>query len=197
VNAFASGFDAVLEVLRVVFFVAAIALAIVCAIDWAARTRRINPFNPIARFFRQTVDPLMAPIERSIVRRGGLPSNAPWWTLAGVVILGIVVISVLGFVRTQLLVVAAAAGAGPRGIGRVVVSWIFALLQIALLVRVLISWIPRVSPYSKWVRWAFVLTEPILRPLRRIVPTIGMIDITPIIAYFVLRLAAGLVLSLF
>jgi len=64
----------------------------------------------------------------------------------------------------------------------------------ALLVRVLSSWI-RVSPHSRWLRWAFVLTEPILSPLRRIVPTIGMIDITPIVAYFVLRLLQWLIVG--
>jgi YggT family protein len=46
------------------------------------------------------------------------------------------------------------------------------------------------------VRWAFALTEPILRPLRQIVPTLGMIDITPIVAYFVLYLLENLLLGM-
>ena len=44
------------------------------------------------------------------------------------------------------------------------------------------------SPYSPWVRWAFTLSEPILRPLRQVVPTLGMVDVTPIIAYLLLGL---------
>ena len=36
------------------------------------------------------------------------------------------------------------------------------------------------------------ITEPILSPLRRIIPMIGMIDITPIVAYFGLQLAESL-----
>jgi YggT family protein len=68
------------------------------------------------------------------------------------------------------------------------------LLQIALLVRVLSSWV-RVSPYSRWVRWAFVLTEPILRPLRRIIPPFGMMDVTPIAAYFLIVIVSGFLLG--
>ena len=193
-SALIAGLDALLWILRPAFFGAALVLAVVCALDWAVRTRRINPFSGIARFVRSTVDPLLAPIERRIVRSGGVPSSAPWWGLAFVVLAGIVVLSLLGFLRGQLLNIQMAASGGARGMLRLVVELVFALLQIALLVRVLSSWI-RVSPHSPWLRWSFVLTEPILRPLRKIVPTIGMIDITPIIAYFVLRLLQGLIVG--
>ena len=49
------------------------------------------------------------------------------------------------------------------------------------------SWLP-ISAYSRWIRWSYVLTEWMLAPLRRIIPMIGMIDITPIIAWFALSL---------
>jgi YggT family protein len=62
-------------------------------------------------------------------------------------------------------------------------------------VRVVSSWF-RVSEYSKWIRWSVVLTEPILRPLRRVIPSVGMIDITPIVAYFLIWLVSSFVLSL-
>ena len=75
------------------------------------------------------------------------------------------------------------------------VHWTFTLLQIALLVRVISSWF-QISPYSGWVRWSFALTEWMLAPMRQIIPTLGMIDITPIIAYFVLRLLEGLITGL-
>jgi len=185
----------VLLVLRRAFLVFGVALAVVCLVDWLIRTRRINPFNPVSRFFRKRVDPLFAPVERRIVRGGGMPTNAPWWTLAGFVVLAIVVLSLLEFIARQVLLLEVAAGRGPRGIVRVLVSWAFALLQIAILVRVVSSWV-RLSPYSRWVRWAYTLSEPVLRPLRRVIPPLGMVDITPIVAYFALMLLQGFVLSL-
>lgn len=180
-------FDAVLGVLRIALFGVAALLGVICGVDWAVRTRRINPFGKLARFFRQTVDPAIMPIERRVVRAGGAPSTAPWWALVFVVVGGIILLSALQFVRDQVLTAVAAAEGGPRGLYRIAVIWTFSLLQVALIVRVVVSW-TSLSPFSKWVRWSFVLTEPILRPLRAIVPTIGMIDITPLVAYFLLQL---------
>ena len=195
VNAFLSALDATIGVARVVFLALAAAATAVCVVDWAVRTRRISPFSGIARFFRSSIDPLLAPIERRIVRSGGIPSNAPWWGLGIVILAGILIIWLLGFIRSQVTVIAFAAGSGPRGILHLIVGWIFAILQIALLIRVVSSWFPRVAD-SVWIRWTYTLTEPILRPLRRIIPPIGgMIDITPIVGYFVLRVIQWLIMG--
>jgi hypothetical protein len=103
-------------------------------VDWAVRTRRINPFGGIARFFRARVDPLMLPVERRIVRSGGLPATAPWWTLAAVVVGGILFISLLGFVGGLLKQIAFGLQ-DPRGIPMLLLSWAFSFLKLALLVR--------------------------------------------------------------
>jgi YggT family protein len=194
VQNFYLAYQSVLGVLRIALFALAVLLTIVCAVDWAVRTRRLSPFGPIARFFRSTVDPMIAPVERRVVRAGGLPTNAPWWALAAVVIGGIVLLSLLGFVGDQIVRVWTALSSGPRGLYYLAVSMAAGLLQVALLVRVLSSWV-RVSPYSRWVRWSFVLTEPILRPLRRIIPPFGMMDVTPIVAYFLIVIVSGFLLA--
>jgi YggT family protein len=191
VNAFLASLDTVIAVSRIALLAAAVIVTAVCAMDWVVRTRRISPFSGIARFFRGSIDPLLAPIEQRIVRRGGIPSNAPWWALAAVVIGGILLLWLLGFIRGQVESVAFAASSGPRGILRLVVGWIFGVLQIALFARVLMSWF-RSSPSSWWVRWSYALTEPYLRPLRQLIPPIGgMLDLTPLVAYFVLSLLSG------
>ena len=179
--------DASLGLLRRGFFAVAMVLAVVCAVDWLVRTRRLSPFGMIARFMRANVDPAIAPIERAVIRAGGVPSSAPWWALVVVVLAGIVVISVLDFLRGQVEMFMRAVDGGPRGIYQLAVSWIFAVLQLAIIVRVVISWI-RVRPGSWIARWSFKLTEPMLRPLRQVVPTFGTVDITPIVAWFLLSL---------
>ena len=179
--------DLTLGLLRRGFFAVAMVLAIVCAVDWLTRTRRLNPFGLIARFMRANVDPAIAPIERAVIRAGGVPSSAPWWALVVVVLAGIVAISVLDFLRGQMEMVMRAVDGGPRGIYQLAVSWIFAVLQLAIIVRVVISWV-RVRPGSWIARWSFKLTEPMLRPLRQVVPTLGTVDITPIVAWFLLSL---------
>lgn len=178
--------------LRYALFAAAVVAAVVAGVDWVVRTRRINPFGATARFFRRTVDPLMVPIERRVVRAGGRPSSAPLWALGGVVVGGLLLIALFDFVTRQIGVAAAAFSFGPRGVLALVIGWTFALLRIALIVRVVSSWVS-VSPYSSWVRWSYGMTEWMLAPLRRIIPLFGGIDVTPIAAYLILVLLEGAV----
>lgn len=63
----------------------------------------------------------------------------------------------------------------------------FTLLSLAILARVLLSWF-RVSPYHPLVDFLYRVTEPILAPLRRAIPPIGMIDISPVIALILLQI---------
>jgi YggT family protein len=195
VSAFASGYATVLWFLRNAFFALAVMLAVICLVDWLVRTRRISPFSGVARFFRTSVDPLFVPVERQVLRAGGSPASAPLWTLVAAVLLAIVVLNLLEVLFGQIAELSGAFTAGPLGIVRLLIRWMFSLLRIALILRVVSSWF-RISPYSPWIRWTFTLTEPILRPLRGIVPMLGMIDITPILAYFILSILQGLLLRL-
>jgi len=194
-ESFASGAGVVMQALRTVILFVAIVIAVICLIDWAVRTRKISPFNGVARFFRSSIDPLIAPIERKVVRAGGMPASAPLWALAAVVIGGIIIVTVADFILMEIVRANYYASQGSAGLFRLLVSWTFNILKIALLVRVVSSWLP-VSPYSRWVSWSYRLSEPILVPLRRVVPTLGAFDITPILAYFLLGLIQSFMLRL-
>lgn len=185
-----AAFDVVLSALRPALFALAAALFVVFAFDWLVRTRRINPFGPVARFFRRVVDPLLAPIERRVVRAGGMPASAPWWALVVVIIAGILLILSLQFVRQMIVMAAISASGGRRGIYDLVVSWTFGVLKLALIVRIIASWL-QINPYKRWIRWSVSLTEWLLRPLRSVIPPLGMFDVSPLVAYFVLVLLEG------
>ena len=60
---------------------------------------------------------------------------------------------------------------------------IFTLLYFAIFARIMVSWIaPQGSTTNPIVRFIFQITEPILAPIRRVVPRMGMFDFTPTIA---------------
>ncbi|HEY4305786.1 MAG TPA: YggT family protein [Gemmatimonadaceae bacterium] len=179
--------------LRVILFYMAAFVAVLCAIDWAVRTRRINPFNKIARFFRANIDPILAPIERVIVRAGGTPASAAWWGFLAFIVSGILLITLLQFIGAILFQMVGMSH-DPRGAWRVIVSWILSLLSLALFVRVLSSWLP-VSPYSRWIRWSYVMTDWMIRPLQSVVPRVGMFDISPIVAWILLRIIGAFLLG--
>ncbi|MEP6496142.1 MAG: YggT family protein [bacterium] len=184
-SVFAS-YQTVVGVVRIALFYTAAAVAVVCAFDWAVRTRRINPFSRSARFFRGRVDPALMPLERMIVRAGGAPSSASWWALVAFVVGSIGLISLLDFLG-DILYRIIAVSQQPSQAPMLLLSWTFAIVRLALLVRVLSSWFP-ISPYSKWIRWSYVLTDWMIIPLSRLIPRIGMIDLSPIVAWFLLSL---------
>lgn len=68
------------------------------------------------------------------------------------------------------------------------------LLVLAIFFRAILSWFVR-DPYNPIVRALDAITEPILQPLRQIVPRMGMLDITPLVAIILLSVIASLVRS--
>jgi YggT family protein len=193
---FVALFDQLLRAVRFILVVSAGVFAAFCILDWLVRTRRVNLFGSIARFSRSRIDPVLEPIERRVLAAGGNPASAPLWALAAVVVGGILLVSVLDFLRSEIMGLAFAMQTGPGGMLKLLVSWTFDFVRIAILVRVVSSWLP-ISPYSPWIRWAYAVSEPLLRPLRQVIPAIGgAIDITPIIAYFLLGFLQGAVLRM-
>ncbi|MCK4963672.1 MAG: YggT family protein [Dehalococcoidia bacterium] len=66
------------------------------------------------------------------------------------------------------------------------------VLAVIIFVRAILSWFA-ISPYSPIVVFLDRITEPILAPLRRIIPRLGMVDITPMVAIIILLLIARLI----
>lgn len=66
----------------------------------------------------------------------------------------------------------------------------------AIFIRAIISWfpIPRDNPLVELVHQ---ITEPVLVPLRRVVPSFGMIDITPMVALILLQVVGMVIRSVF
>lgn len=65
-----------------------------------------------------------------------------------------------------------------------------------LLARILITWIPNLDPYHPAVQILRQVTDPVLEPARRIIPPIGMIDISPIVVFFALQILSGILMDL-
>lgn len=66
------------------------------------------------------------------------------------------------------------------------VDLLFNILSLAIVIRALLSWF-NLPPTNPIVTLLFDITEPILAPLRRVVPRIGMFDLTPIVAILLMN----------
>jgi YggT family protein len=65
------------------------------------------------------------------------------------------------------------------------ITYLFMALRLALLLRALLSWF-NLPPGNPIINLLFDITEPILAPIRRVVPRIGMLDISIIVAFLLL-----------
>jgi YggT family protein len=66
-----------------------------------------------------------------------------------------------------------------------VVELAYKVFFYALIVRVIASWLGMFQ-YSRWMRPVYALTDWLVEPIRRVVPPIGMFDVSPLVALVVL-----------
>ncbi len=82
----------------------------------------------------------------------------------------------------------------------IAVSKIFDLIFLILVITILLSWFPRINWYNEPFKSMRAFSEIFLGPFRKLIPPIGMVDISPIIAFFALeilrRILVGLLISL-
>jgi len=82
-----------------------------------------------------------------------------------------------------------------------IVSWVLFVYQFLILVRVLLSWIST-DPYRSMsahplVRLLHQVTEPVLAPVRRVIPPVGgALDISPVVVLIVLEILRRFLVSI-
>lgn len=185
----------ILGVVRAIAFAGFAVCSIVALASWALTQRTINRFGTTGRFLQRLSDPIMQPIERWRLERGGNPQNAPWWLFGFGLVGAILLVTATQFILGMLFDVSMLARGGPRGIVRFAVYIAFEIVLWALIIRVIASWFG-LGRFNRWIRPAYLLTDWIIAPLQRIIPPFGMFDFTPIIAWFLLRMLMGWVVPM-
>jgi YggT family protein len=68
--------------------------------------------------------------------------------------------------------------------------WIFELI---LLARIILSWFPNVDRSNPLIQFLFDVTEPVLRPIRQMMPPTGMMDFSPLIVFLIIQVLMTLI----
>ena len=76
------------------------------------------------------------------------------------------------------------------------VARFFDLVILLLFISVLLTWIPGINWYKEPFRSLRVFSEIFFAPFRRIIPPIGMIDISPIVAFFAIGILRNIIVRL-
>ncbi len=78
-----------------------------------------------------------------------------------------------------------------------ILSLLLQVYSYVLLARALVSWIPNLDPSNPIVQLLYQVTEPVLEPIRRLIPPVGgMIDISLLVAFFGIMILQQLLVSL-
>ncbi len=66
------------------------------------------------------------------------------------------------------------------------------LFQFVVLARVLLSWFPNVDRSNPLIKLVFDVTEPVLAPIRNLLPQTGMMDLSPLIVIIVISVISNI-----
>lgn len=142
---------------------------------------RVRPPTTVAQFTFQLTDWMVRPLRRVVPGVGGYD----WASLVGAALVAILSVAIdvwiAGRFSFQAILLLSMLH---------LIQWIFYGLMGLILIGVVFSWI---NPYAPMAPFVQALSDPLLRPLRRIIPLIGSIDLTPLVALVLLQVALRLV----
>jgi YggT family protein len=148
----------------------------------------LNPFGWASRTIRRLSDGLVVPVRGGLRNFGIDPKFAPLVAILLVILVGYFVLQLVGTIFTTI---AGVLESTQRGALVAVLGFIlYGLISIYILfiiIRIVFSW-GMVSYTNRIMRFLVDVTEPLLGPLRRMIPPLGWMDISPIVAFFILWL---------
>jgi YggT family protein len=156
-------------------------LAGVLLLRFWMQTVRVRAPMPIGQFVFQLTDWLVRPLRRAIPGVAGFD----WATLLAACLVALLATSldawVGGYLTVNLVLLLTL---------QKLLTWIVYGLIALLILGAIFSWVNPQAPLAPFVD---ALTDPILRPLRRVIPMAGPIDLTPLVALVLLQIALHLV----
>jgi YggT family protein len=179
---------------RVYWFVNWLVIAVIVTVVLLVLLRLIankadlNPFGRTSLSIRRLTDPLIGPVRRALMGFSVDPKYAP--------LVAILITILLGWFSLQLVASIANTIAGvmlslsSHAVVPVIGYVLYGLLSfysLLIFIRIVFSWV-MVSYSNRLMRFLVNTTEPLLGPLRRIVPLVGAFDISPIVAFIILWL---------
>lgn len=146
----------------------------------------LNPFGFVSITLRRLTEPLIAPIKRILINLSVDPKYAPLVTILIAILLGWFVLQLVANVANTIagvLLSSQRAALGPL-VGYVLYGML-AFYSLLIFIRIIFSWV-MVSYSNRVMRFLVNTTEPLMGPLRRIVPPVGRFDISPIVAFIII-----------
>jgi YggT family protein len=165
-----------------------VALIVLLLVRLALNYADLNPFSrPVLRV-RQWTDPFLNPVRRQLMAFGFTPNAAPLVTILIAILLGYLAqMLALGVIETVYHVVVSAMQGRPVLLIGFLLYGLLGGYALLIFIRIIFSW-GMVSYGNRVMRFLINTTEPFLGPLRRMIPPLGFMDISPIVAFLIIWL---------
>jgi YggT family protein len=165
--------------------VAIIALMILRLIADAAN---LNPFAWASRTIRRLTDPFVSRARKGLMGFGVDPKFAPLIVILVSILLGWFFLWLSEEVASTLIgLLLSIKAANPISALGYLIYGALSVYIVFIFMRIVFSW-GMVSYSNRLMRFLVNMTEPLLGPLRRIIPPLGMMDISPIFAFLIIWL---------
>lgn len=164
-----------LSIIKLIVDAIAVLLGSALLLRFWMQAIRVRPPAQVAQFTFQLSDWLVRPLRRIVPGMGGYD----WASLIGaflVVLLATSVLFIAGWEAHMVLLVACER----------FLSWILYGFMALLVIEAIFSWVNPQAPLAPFIR---ALNEPLLRPIRKVVPLVGNLDLSLLVALILLQIA--------
>ncbi len=156
-------------------YVAAVVLRLLLA--WV----RADFYNPLSQFLVTVTNPLLVPLRRVIPPLGRVDSAS--------IVLAYALKLLQLYILMWLSGITVYGGYLLWAAGVKLVELVVYIFMGSILIEVILSWVAPAARYQNPVAGlVHDLNEPLMRPLRRVIPPIGMVDLSPLVALIGLQM---------
>jgi YggT family protein len=157
----------------------------------------LNPFGWASRTLRRLTDGFVIPVRGTLREVGVDPKFAPLVVILVSILLGYFVYRLVETVGMTLDgAISSARGGAFFGVLGYILYGLLSIYSLLIFMRIIFSW-GMVSYRNRIMRFLVDVTEPLLGPLRRIIPPLGRMDISPIVAFLILWLFQAAIAGIF
>jgi len=177
--------------LTVAVQVAIAAVILLMIIRLIADAMDLNPFAWTSRTIRRLSDGLVMPVRGGLRAFGVEPKFAPLVVILISILLGYFLLQLVATIFTTLVGVmdSTQRGAFIWVLGFILYG-LLSIYSLLIIIRIVFSW-GMLDYTNRVMRFLVDVTEPLLGPLRRVIPLLGRFDISPIVALLLLWILQG------
>ena len=186
--------EVIKAIYTLIWFVIVAAIMLVIAlmlVRFLLNFANLNPFSSSVMFVRRMTDPFINPVRRALMGFGIQPNAAPLVVVLLTILVGFFGLQLAGSILNTVAGVLWSLTSGRAGGVVALLGYLLygllSLYSLFIFIRIIFSW-GRVSHTNRVMRFLLDVTDPLLVPLQRVIPPLGVFDISPIVAFIIIWL---------